>query len=182
MNRHPRTSGSNGADSKINEHLVTQDLALRQQEDRRAALLLLIQRRAQSPNRGRSRAADLLMPARQSVQSAYRAPRPGHTHPASGLPGELFAVCAASSAASRETGNDRSHLSRNEIDPGSANLHMPFLPRVVRVSVERAPQVHCPGERGGAGRDRDPVARHTDLETASSQPNSTSAGTVTRRR
>ena len=38
------------------------------------------------------------------------------------------------------------------------------------VTVELSPwasQVHCPGERGGAGRDRDPVARHADLETAS---------------
>ncbi len=30
-----------------------------------------------------------------------------------------------------------------------------------------ASQVHCPGESGRAGRDRDPVARHADLETAS---------------
>ena len=30
-----------------------------------------------------------------------------------------------------------------------------------------ASQVHCPGESGAAGRDRDPVARHADLETAS---------------
>jgi len=30
-----------------------------------------------------------------------------------------------------------------------------------------ASQVHCPGESGPAGRDRDPVARHADLETAS---------------
>ena len=28
-------------------------------------------------------------------------------------------------------------------------------------------QVHCPRESGPAGRDRDPVARHADLETAS---------------
>ena len=30
-----------------------------------------------------------------------------------------------------------------------------------------ASQVHCPGESGRAGRDRDPVARHAELETAS---------------
>ena len=30
-----------------------------------------------------------------------------------------------------------------------------------------ASQVHCPGESSRAGRDRDPVARHADLETAS---------------
>jgi hypothetical protein len=30
-----------------------------------------------------------------------------------------------------------------------------------------ASQVHCPGESGRAGRDRDPLARHADLETAS---------------
>ena len=38
------------------------------------------------------------------------------------------------------------------------------------VTVELSPwasQVHCPGESGRAGRDRDPVARHADLETAS---------------
>ena len=38
------------------------------------------------------------------------------------------------------------------------------------VTIERsawASPVHCPGERGRAGRDRDPVARHADLETAS---------------
>jgi hypothetical protein len=30
-----------------------------------------------------------------------------------------------------------------------------------------ASQVHCPGESGRAGRDRDPMARHVDLETTS---------------
>ena len=38
------------------------------------------------------------------------------------------------------------------------------------VTVELSPcwsQVHCPGESGRAGRDRDPVARHADVETAS---------------
>ena len=38
------------------------------------------------------------------------------------------------------------------------------------VTVELSPwpsQVHCPGESGRAGRDRDPAARHADLETAS---------------
>jgi hypothetical protein len=38
------------------------------------------------------------------------------------------------------------------------------------VTVELSPwpsQVHCPGESGPAGRDRDPAARHADLETAS---------------
>ena len=33
-------------------------------------------------------------------------------------------------------------------------------------TVDLSP-VHCPGESGRAGRDRDPVARHADLETAS---------------
>ena len=36
-----------------------------------------------------------------------------------------------------------------------------------RRTVTMASQVHCPGESGRAGRDRDPVARHADLETAS---------------
>ena len=41
---------------------------------------------------------------------------------------------------------------------------------VTTVTVELSPwasPVHCPGESGRAGRDRDPVARHADLETAS---------------
>jgi hypothetical protein len=41
---------------------------------------------------------------------------------------------------------------------------------VTTVTVELSPwasQVHCPGESDRAGRDRDPVARHADLETAS---------------
>src|SRR6188472_812767 len=36
----------------------------------------------------------------------------------------------------------------------------------VELSAWASP-VHCPGESGRAGRDRDPVARHADLETAS---------------
>ena len=38
------------------------------------------------------------------------------------------------------------------------------------LTVELSPwasQDHCPGESGRASRDRDPVARHADLETAS---------------
>ena len=38
------------------------------------------------------------------------------------------------------------------------------------VTVELSPwasPVHCPGEGGRAGRDRDPVGRHAELETAS---------------
>jgi hypothetical protein len=41
---------------------------------------------------------------------------------------------------------------------------------VTTVTVDLSPwasQVHCPGESGRAGRDRDPVARYADLETAS---------------
>ena len=41
---------------------------------------------------------------------------------------------------------------------------------VTTATVELSPwasQVHWPGESGRAGRDRDPVARHADLETAS---------------
>jgi hypothetical protein len=40
---------------------------------------------------------------------------------------------------------------------------------VTTATVELSPwasQVHWPGESGRAGRDRDPVARHADLETA----------------
>ena len=53
------------------------------------------------------------------------------------------------------------------------------------VTVELSPwpsQVHCPGESGRAGRDRDPVARHADLETASIPTELDFEGTVTRRR
>jgi hypothetical protein len=55
------------------------------------------------------------------------------------------------------------------------------LPRTVTMGVA-GHRVNCRGESGRAGRDRDPVARHANLETATIPTDSTAAATVTRRR